>query len=384
MELHEYQAKEILERFGIPVPKYFVAETAHEVRDRLHEFHFSEAVVKIQVHAGGRGKAGGIKVCKNREEIFHEARALIGMKIVNRQTGPQGLIAKKVMVSELIDIEKEYYLACTIDRKKGTCVLIASTAGGVDIEETAKTNPKKIFVQEIEKNKKVDTKAISSFLGIEVDDFVQKIVEAFFASDATLLEINPLVRTKQGNFVALDAKMTIDDNALYRQPEIAQMQEESTESSIEQEAKKHDLAYVELDGSIGCMVNGAGLAMATCDLIQLKGGSPANFLDVGGGASLEKVQKSLEILFLDPRVKAILVNIFGGIMNCEIIANALKASLHNRKETPPIVLRMEGTRVKEAKEIIKKAHLNVISCDDLDDAAKQVVQREHGNTSQSK
>ena len=384
MQLHEYQAKEILGRYGIAVPKYFVAESLHEIEHGLKKYGFTQAVVKVQIHAGGRGKAGGIKLCKNITEILQAGRALLGMKIVNNQTGPQGIVVKKVMISELIDIAKEYYLAATIDRKKGKCVLIASNEGGIEIEEIAQKHPEKIFIETIEKGKKVDTKPILNFLGLgqEHASCVEECVKTFFASDATLLEINPLVLTKDGKLLALDTKMSIDDNALFRQHEIAQMQETQDESLAEREAKKHDLAYVELDGTIGCMVNGAGLAMATCDLIRLKGADPANFLDVGGGASQEKVQEGFAILLRDNRVKAILVNIFGGIMNCEIIAKALKEAITHHKKTLPIVLRMEGTHVQEAKEIIKQAHLPIASYDSLDDAAYQVVH--YGNTSQSK
>lgn len=382
MDLHEYQAKELVREFSIAFPPFFVATNLQEVEEIIAKQGLQEAVIKIQVHAGGRKKAGGVRIARSPSEILAISKELIGMKVVNAQTGPEGRIAHKILLTPLIHIAKEYYVGIAIDRKTASTSLIVSQEGGVDIESISATNPEKILVEKIYKDQPLhhyQEERITSFLGwtnelrLEGLTIIDALKRVFFFYDAELLEINPLVKTVEGQLLALDTKLTVDDNALFRQPRVAAMYDPTQITPQEQEAKEYDLAYVGLSGNIGCMVNGAGLAMATMDLIRLKGGDPANFLDVGGGASEEKVTKGFEILLSDPHVKAILVNIFGGIMNCEIIARALKAIVEKRGVSIPIVLRMEGTNVTEAKEIIKNANLQIITADSLDEAAEKVV-----------
>lgn len=382
MQLHEYQAKELLMKHGIEIPPFFVASTLQEVEKIIKEKGLQEAVLKVQVHAGGRGKAGGVKIAKNPSEILEMAQKLLGMKIVNRQTGPQGIIARKILLSDPVDIGKEYYFAIVVDRKTASCSIIASQQGGIDIEHIAATSPESLLIEKVAKDEPVDAlqwARLLNFLGwtgTQADEgkkIIEGCIQAFFEYDALLLEINPLVQTKKGKLIALDAKMTIDDNALFRQPLIAAMEDTSELSSQEIEAKTYELAYVGLQGTIGCMVNGAGLAMATMDLIRLKGGAPANFLDVGGGASHEKILSGFTILLSDPTVDAILVNIFGGIMNCKTIACALKEAVEQKGIKVPLVVRMEGTNAEEAKKVLSCPSLNIIAADTLDDAAEKVV-----------
>lgn len=384
MNLHEYQAKEILEAYGVPVPPFGVASKHGEAEKVVRDLRLKEAVVKIQVHAGGRGKAGGVKFAKTPEEIISVASHLIGMKMVNNQTGPEGVVAHKVLISQPVDISKEYYLGAIIDRNLAQPILIASPEGGMEIEEIAAKSPDKILRVPIEMDGSVrpfHLLYLAKFMGWHHPEegikIAQAVAKLFIQKDASLLEINPLVEDKEKHLWALDAKLAIDDNALYRQPEIAAFYDPSQISKNEVEAKKHDLSYIALDGNIGCMVNGAGLAMATMDLIQTCGGKPANFLDVGGSATADKIAAGFKILVSDPHVKAILVNIFGGIMNCATIAEGILAAageLH-----VPLVVRMEGTNVEEGRKMLEKSTLKIESADSLEDAAQKVSQLEkHG------
>lgn len=371
MYLHEYQAKQLLLEYGIRVAPFHVVESLDDVEKAI-EHGFKEAVVKIQVHAGGRGKAGGVKRAKNVEEMREHAKALLGMRLVNNQTGPEGVLAEKILLDTPIEFSHEYYLGVIIDRKTATLTVIASREGGMEIEEIARSSPEKIIVEQVPPSGTLhhfQLMRMAKKLGWKEQDakIIQKLLKAFVGLDATLIEINPLVETKEG-LIALDAKISIDDNALYRHPRLEAMWDPSQQSRAEQQAHEHELSYIALDGNIGCMVNGAGLAMATMDLIRYWGGNPANFLDVGGSASVEKVAEGFRILFSDPAVQAVLVNIFGGIMNCEIIAEALISVGCSKK----VVIRMEGTNVESAKKMLAESKLDVIFKDNLDDAAKMV------------
>lgn len=382
MNLHEYQAKEVLKKYGVPMPEFAVASSAKEAIKIVEELNLKEAVIKIQVHAGGRGKAGGVKFAKTAKEIPLVADALIGMKMVNQQTGPEGVIAKKVLISVPSEIEKEYYLSVLIDRDRGAPLLIASPEGGMEIEEIAEKSPDKILKMPFGfdgKLRSYQLLRLTKFMGWSGEvakkgaQVVKAIAKCFIETDCSLLEINPLVKTPSGDIIALDAKMSIDDNALFRQKEIAAFYDPSQVTEGEAAAKKHDLAYIAMHGNIGCMVNGAGLAMATMDIIQLYGGSPANFLDVGGGASEEKVAEGFRIILSDPNVKAILVNIFGGIMNCKTLAKGVvRASLEQHIKVP-IIVRMEGTNVEEGKRIFQESNLKIQTAEDLQMAAEKAV-----------
>lgn len=383
MNTHEYQAKEILKKYQIPIPKFGVAENLHQVKKILEEMGLSQAVVKIQVHAGGRGKAGGVKFGKTKEEILSYAKQLIGMKLVNNQTGPDGVIAHQVLITEPVNIHKEYYLGAIIDREKARAVLIASPEGGVDIEEVAEKHPEKILTVPILLNGDVRSYhllRLANFMGWKGDlakqgmKLAKGIAKAFMDTDASLLEINPLVETTEGKLFAVDAKLSVDDNALFRQKDIQMMYDETQVSKNEAEANKYHLAYVSLQGNIGCMVNGAGLAMATMDTIHHYGGTPANFLDVGGGASKEIVKEGCKIILSDPSVKAILINIFGGIMDCAIIAEGVIAAVSELSIKVPLIVRLEGTNVENGKRLLKESGLAIISADGMDDAAKKAVQ----------
>lgn len=383
MNLHEYQAKKILKKYGMPIPDFGVASQIDEVRRIADELQLKEAVLKIQVHAGGRGKAGGVKFAKSKEEMQQIAKQLIGMKMVNQQTGPEGVIAKQILISKPVAIEKEYYLGAVVDRARAVPLLIASPEGGMEIEEIAHRSPEKILKMPFAfdgKLKSYQLLRLAKFMGWKGDlakkgaQVAQALTRCFIESDASLLEINPLVKTPEGELTALDAKLSVDDNALFRQSEILSFYDPSQVSVQEASAKEFDLAYIAMHGEIGCMVNGAGLAMATMDIIQLYGGSPANFLDVGGGASKEKVAEGFRIILSDPKVKAVLVNIFGGIMNCATLAEGV---IHATKELQiqvPIVVRMEGTNVAEGKRLLKESALKIISADDLKQAAELAVQ----------
>jgi len=389
VNLHEYQAKELLLAAGVPVPPFGVAAKLQDVEKIINKLHLKEAVIKIQVHAGGRGKAGGVKFAKTRDEILQVAEKLIGMKMVNNQTGSEGVIAHQVLIAPLVDIEKEYYLGAIVDRNKAEAVLIASPEGGMEIEEIAATHPDKILTVPIGMDgmvKPYHLLRLGKFMGWEKETLEQgmniaaALGKLFIDKDASLLEINPLVKSKDGKLWALDAKLSIDDNALYRHPELMPYYDPSQQSPNEVAAKKHDLAYIALEGNIGCMVNGAGLAMATMDIIKYAGGKPANFLDVGGSATAEKITEGFKILVSDPQVKAILVNIFGGIMNCATIAEGILVALKEHPIKIPLVVRMEGTNVEQGKKMLEKSGLKILTADNLTDAATRVVKEAHAHS----
>lgn len=383
MNTHEFQAKEILAKYGIAVPPFAVASSLNQAKELLDKMGLDKAVLKVQVHAGGRGKAGGVKLAKSRQEAEKYAAEMIGMKIVNQQTGPQGVIAHQIMITPILDYKKEYYLGAIIDRPNARSILIASPEGGMDIEEIAAKTPEKILTMPIPlsgKFRQYQLLEIGKFMGWsgetlkEGKALVAGLAKAFIETDASLLEINPLVETHDGHLFALDAKLSVDDNALFRQPEINRYYDFTQVSSSEAQAKEFDLAYIALDGDIGCMVNGAGLAMATMDIIQYHGGRPANFLDVGGGASKEKVAEGFKIILSDPKVKAILVNIFGGIMNCGTLAAGIIAAADQLNVKVPLVVRMEGTNVEEGKRLLAESKLQIVIAKDLTDAAEKIVQ----------
>ncbi len=392
MNLHEYQAKKVLKKYGIPIPEFGVASSVEKAQRIADELKLEQAVLKIQVHAGGRGKAGGVQFAKTKKEIAEVAKKLIGMKMVNLQTGPEGIVAEKVLISKPIEIAKEYYIGALVDRDRGTPLLIASPEGGMEIEEVAQKAPDKILKMPFAfdgKLRSYQLLRLVKFMGWDKDTATQGAVlaialaQCFIDTDASLLEINPLVLTPDGHLVALDAKLSIDDSALFRQPEIAAFYDSSQVSRQEAKAKEYDLAYIAMQGEIGCMVNGAGLAMATMDIIKLYGGTPANFLDVGGGASKEKVAEGFRIILSDPKVKAILVNIFGGIMNCATLAQGVIHACQEQKIKIPIVVRMEGTNVEEGKRLFKESHLKIITAEDLKQAAEFAVQAvKHGHSHQ--
>jgi succinyl-CoA synthetase beta subunit len=382
MNTHEYQAKEILRPYGVPIPDFGVACKHQEVEHIIKALGLSQAVVKIQVHAGGRGKAGGVKFAKTPEEIVKRASELIGMKMVNNQTGPLGVIAHKVLISRPVDIKREYYLGAVIDRARAAAVLIASPEGGVEIEEVAESHPEKILTLPIGLDgalRSYQLLRLARFMGWsgpmakEGMAIAAGVARAFVETDASLLEINPLVEDAEGKLWALDAKLSVDDNALFRQPAIAALYDPSQHSPLEVSAREYDLAYIALDGNIGCMVNGAGLAMATMDIIHFYGGKPANFLDVGGGASKEKVAEGFKIILGDPNVKAVLVNIFGGIMNCATLAEGIIHATQELHVKVPLIVRLEGTNVEEGKRLLKESGLAITTADGLAEAAEKAV-----------
>ncbi|HEY4255498.1 MAG TPA: ADP-forming succinate--CoA ligase subunit beta [Chlamydiales bacterium] len=387
MNVHEYQAKEILGKYGVAVSPFRVASSALEARRLAEEMGWKEVVLKIQVHAGGRGKAGGVKFAKSPQEVESLAKQLIGLKMINEQTGPEGIVAHQVLLSEPVDIAREFYLSVLIDRNEARPVLIASSAGGMDIEEVAHQSPEKILrlplrfdgkirsYQHLELAKCMGWTGEIAKQGAHLAD---KLAKCFIETDASLLEINPLVETKQGHLLALDAKLSIDDNALFRHPDLAALDDPSQGSPQEAAAKEHELSYIAMHGDIGCMVNGAGLAMATMDIIQLAGSSPANFLDVGGGATKEKVAEGFRIILSDKKVKAILVNIFGGIMNCATIAEGVIFAAKEQQVRVPIVVRLEGTNVEEGRRLFQTSGLTIHSAKDLAEAATLVVQLSKG------
>lgn len=381
MNIHEYQAKNILKSYGIPIPPFEVAETLEEVESAVQKMQLDQAVIKIQVQAGGRGKAGGVKFAKSKEEILLRAEELIGMKMVNEQTGPKGIVAKKVLISAPLSIDKEYYLGAFIDRESAQAVLMISKEGGMEIEEVAVKCPDKILKLPITLTGDLKSYHLTRLIyfmgwtGVIAKEGIliaKAIAKAFMDTDASLLEINPLVES-QGHLFALDAKLSIDDNALFRHPDIASLYDPSQQSKSEVDAKVFDLAYVGMEGNIGCMVNGAGLAMATMDLIYQYGGMPANFLDVGGGSSKEKVAEGFKIILEDPKVKAILVNIFGGIMDCGVLAEGIIAAIHELSIKVPLIVRMEGTNVEKGKLLLKESNLSIVSADTLAEAAEKAV-----------
>lgn len=383
MNLHEYQAKKILKDYGIPIPPFGVASSVAEAKRVAEELHLTQAVLKIQVHAGGRGKAGGVKFARSKEEIAQVAKALIGMKMVNQQTGPEGVVAQKILLSKPIDIAKEFYLGAVVDRARATPILIASPEGGMEIEEIAHKTPERILKMPFSfegKLRPYQLLRLAKFMGWKGElakkgsQIAQAVAKCFIEKDAALLEINPLVQTPEGEIVALDAKLSLDDNALFRQRELLSCYDPTQVSPQEAAAKEYDLAYIAMHGNIGCMVNGAGLAMATMDIIQLYGGAPANFLDVGGGASKEKVAEGFRIILSDPKVKAILVNIFGGIMNCATLAEGVIHAAQEQQIRIPIIVRMEGTNVQEGKRLFQESRLKITTAEDLKKAAELAVQ----------
>lgn len=382
MDIHEYQAKTILQEFGVRAPEFTVVSTLYEAREAINAMALEEAVLKVQVHAGGRGKAGGVKLAKNRKEILEHIKKMLGMRIVNNQTGKEGVVAQQILISPIIDYKKEYYLGAVIDRQNAQAVLIASPEGGMDIEEVASKHPERIMKIPIALNgtlRGYQLTQLCKFMGWSGHTLEQgkkviaAVARAFVETDASLLEINPLVETNEGEILALDAKLSIDDNALYRQERIKSFFDPTQMPTSEAQAKEHELAYISLDGDIGCMVNGAGLAMATMDIIKYCGGKPANFLDVGGGASQEKVAEGFKIILMDPKVKAILVNIFGGIMNCVTLAAGIIAAAADLQVKVPLIVRMEGTNVELGKKMLADSGLNIVIANSLADAAEKVV-----------
>ena len=382
MKIHEYQAKEILRRYGVAVPRGALASTPAEAEAAARQLGGGVCAVKAQIHAGGRGKGGGIKLARSPEEAREHAQALIGMMLRTPQTGPQGQKVRRVYVEEGCRIARELYLGLTLDRDAGRLALMASTEGGVDIEEVAAKHPEKILREWIDPLTGLlafQARRMAQDLELAGDSvnafvkFAMALCQAYVATDASLAEINPLVVTAEGGILALDAKMNFDDNALYRHADVAAMRDPDEEDPKEGQAREQDLSYIALDGDIGCMVNGAGLAMATMDVIQLSGGRPANFLDVGGGADEAKVTAAFKIILADPAVKAVLVNIFGGIMKCDVIANGVVAAARQVGLRIPLVVRLEGTNVELGKKILAGSDLRVVSADDLGEAARKAV-----------
>lgn len=382
MNIHEYQAKELLSSFGVPLLRGGVALTPEEAVQEAQKLGGRLWVVKAQIHAGGRGKGGGVKLAKSRDDLQKMAQEILGMQLVTPQTGPQGRCVRRVYIEEGCAYEKEYYVSVLIDRKTSCMTVIASTEGGMDIEEVAAHTPDKILVQTIDPLmgfQGFHGRNLAFGLGLQgtlVNTFVncvKGLCEAFLSLDASLIEINPLVLTKEGKFIALDAKVSFDDNALYRHPSLKHLRDLEEEDPAEIEASQYGLNYVKLEGNIGCMVNGAGLAMATMDLIQLYGGAPANFLDVGGGATKDQVTAAFKILLADPNVQAVLVNIFGGIMRCDVIAQGIVEAAREIKLHIPLVVRLEGTNGDLGKKILSESGLPILSADNLDDAAEQAV-----------
>ncbi|MBY0501672.1 MAG: ADP-forming succinate--CoA ligase subunit beta [Alphaproteobacteria bacterium] len=383
MNIHEYQAKSLLRTFGVSVPQGGIAFTSQEAKEIAETLKGPVWVVKAQIHAGGRGKGGGVKIAKAAEEVRVFADQIIGMTLVTHQTGSQGKVVKKVYVEEGCSIAQEFYLSLLIDRATSRLTFLASTEGGMEIEEVAQTHPEKMIRVSLDPAigfQSFHGRKLAYGLGFKDDQvkdltlFLKGIYEAFLSLDANLIEINPLVLTKEGKIIALDAKMSFDDNALYRHPKIEDLRDLDEEDPVEHQASLNELSYIKLDGNIGCMVNGAGLAMATMDIIKLYGGAPANFLDVGGGAPRERVAEAFKIILADPHVKGVLVNIFGGIMRCDIIAEGIVAAAKETQIHIPLVVRLEGTNVKLGKEIFAKSGLPIISLDDLSQAAQRIVE----------
>jgi succinyl-CoA synthetase beta subunit len=382
MNLHEYQAKSLLAKFGVPVPTGKAVFSVKEATDATQALGGNVWVVKAQVHAGGRGKAGGVKVLKSREDVEAFAKSLLGKRLVTHQTNASGQPIERLLVEAPSDIARELYLACLTDRATERVTFIASTEGGMEIEEVAANHPEKILKAAIEPSvglQPYQCRNIGFALGLtdkqvaQLTKIMLALYECYMHSDLALLEINPLVVTKAGDVMALDAKVQVDDNALFRQKEIAELRDASQDDPKEVRAQESEINYVALEGNIGCMVNGAGLAMATMDLIKLHGGQPANFLDVGGGATAERVTEAFEIILSDPNVKAILINIFGGIVRCDLIAEGVIAAMKQVNVTIPVVVRLEGTNVEKGREMLKTSGLKVIAADNLTEAAKQVV-----------
>ena len=382
MNIHEHQAKQILKKYGASVPKGEFAFTVNELIEKAKKIKTEKYVLKAQIHAGGRGKAGGVKILNNIEELTDAAKEMLGKTLITHQTGPNGKEVKRLYIEESSKIKKEFYLSCLIDRASSKIAFISSDQGGMDIEDVAKKSPEKIITTKVDYLEDIDDencKKIIKILNLKDNTMLQginlikSIYKMFISTDANLVEINPLILTEDDNLICLDAKMNFDDNSIFRQPEIQSLRDLNEEDPSEIEASKHDLAYIKLDGSIGCMVNGAGLAMATMDIIKLFGQEPANFLDVGGGASKEKVSAAFKIILSDPNVKGILINIFGGIMRCDILAQGVVEAAKEININVPLVVRLAGTNYKEGKLILDNSGLKIISASDLSDAASKIV-----------
>jgi succinyl-CoA synthetase beta subunit len=383
MNIHEHQAKGILKKFGASVPEGVYALTVEDLLEKVKKLNTSKYVLKAQIHAGGRGKAGGVKILDNIEDLESEARKLLGKTLVTHQTGPEGREVKRLYVEESSNIDKEFYLSCLVDRASSKIAFISSDQGGMDIEEVASKTHEKIITTKVELEDEISNIDCENIIKIfnlndqaksEAIKLLKSIYKMFISTDANMVEINPLILTKENKIMCLDAKVNFDDNALFRHPEITELRDLNEEDPAEIEASKHDLAYIKLDGSIGCMVNGAGLAMATMDIIKLYGSEPANFLDVGGGASKEKVSAAFKIILSDKNVKGILINIFGGIMRCDVLAQGVVDAAKEMKINVPLVVRLAGTNFKEGKEILDNSGLKLISAENLDDAAKKIVE----------
>ena len=383
MNIHEHQAKQILKQFGAVVPEGVFGFTVEELLEKCKSLKTDKYVLKAQIHAGGRGKADGVKILDNLNELEKSAKELLGKKLITHQTGPEGREVKRLYVEVSSNIEKEFYLSCLVDRATSKIAFITSDQGGMDIEEVAVRSPDKILTTKVELNEEISNEDCEKIIKIfnlegssknEAISLIKSIYTMFIKTDANMVEINPLILTKEKKIVCLDAKVNFDSNALFRHPEILELRDLNEEDPAEIEASKHDLAYIKLDGSIGCMVNGAGLAMATMDIIKLYGEEPANFLDVGGGASKEKVSAAFKIILSDKNVKGILINIFGGIMRCDVLAQGVVDAAKEINIGVPLVVRLAGTNFKEGKEILDNSGLKLISAENLDDAAKKIVE----------
>ena len=384
MNIHEHQAKEILKDYGAPVSNGVVIYSINEIENKISKLKSKEFVLKAQIHAGGRGKAGGVKLIKKISDLDEEAKKMMGQILVTHQTGPEGKEVKRLYIEEASDISKEFYLSCLIDRETSKIAFISSTEGGMDIEKVASETPNKIKTNKIElRDDGPNEQEINNIISIYnlneeqrkiASNLIRSLYKIVVEKDASLIEINPLIITKSEKLICLDAKMNFDDNAIFRRPDILKLRDLNEEDPAEIEASKHELAYIKLNGSIGCMVNGAGLAMATMDIIKLYGEEPANFLDVGGGASKEKVAAAFKLILSDKNVKGILINIFGGIMRCDVLAQGVVDAAKEINLSVPLVVRLAGTNFKEGKEILDKSKLKILSASDLNDAAKKIVE----------
>ena len=383
MNIHEHQAKQILKKYGATVPEGVFAFSVDDLVEKAKSLNTKRYVLKAQIHAGGRGKAGGVKILDTIDELRKAAKELMGKTLVTHQTGPEGREVKRLYVEESSSIEKEFYLSCLVDRASSKIAFISSDQGGMDIEKVAKNNPERITTTKVDINNEISLKVCEEIIKIfslndnqkkQAISLIKSIYEMFINTDANMIEVNPLILTKEKKIVCLDAKVNFDSNALFRHPEVLELRDLNEEDPTEVEASKHDLAYIKLDGRIGCMVNGAGLAMATMDIIKLYGEEPANFLDVGGGASKEKVSAALKIILSDKNVKGILINIFGGIMRCDVLAQGVVDAANEINIEVPLVVRLAGTNFKEGKKILDNSGLKLISAENLDDAANKIVE----------
>ena len=383
MNIHEHQAKDILREFEAPVPKGVVVYNIKEIDQKIKILNTNNFIIKAQIHAGGRGKAGGFKLVKTNDDLIKEATSMLGKTLITKQTGPRGKIVKRLYIEEVSKIKKEFYLSCLVDRASAKIAFISSTEGGVDIEKVAKDNPEKIITTKIDLTNEVNETNVEKIIKIfqlnqrqkiQAKKLINSIFQLLIKKDANLIEVNPLIITKDDNLLCLDAKISFDDNALYRHPDIVSLKDPNEEDPIETEARKHELSYIKLNGAIGCMVNGAGLAMATLDIIKLYGAEPANFLDVGGGASKKKVSAAFKIILSDRNVKGILINIFGGIMRCDVLAQGVVEAAKETDLAVPLVVRLAGTNVELGKEILKKSNIKIISANNLSDAAKKIIE----------